>query len=144
VYLSVCLAVGVSARCDWSSLPPEAIRHHLYLTRLPPEAMPLYPANLPQEAVRDFSTLQIYREYRATCLPRDRNRIRCRVRLIKSCVNILCQAMREHFYLQIYRRRPRETSKGYTITAADGVVALALACQVWWFKPAPSYVVYRE
>jgi hypothetical protein len=91
VYLSVCLSVGVSARCNWSSLPPEAIRHHIYLTRVPPEAMPLYPANLPPEAVRDFSTLQIY------------------------------------------RRRPIESSKGYTITAADGVVAMALAlrCQVW-------------
>jgi hypothetical protein len=78
VYLSVCLSVGVSARCDWSSLPPEAIRHHLYLPRLPPEAMPLYPANLPPEAVRYFSTLQIYRR--------------------RPDVNILCQAMREHLY----------------------------------------------
>ena len=78
VFLSVCLSVGVSARCDWSSLPPEAIRHHIYLTRIPPEAMPLYPANLPPEAVRDFSTLQIYRR--------------------RPSVNILCQAMREHLY----------------------------------------------
>jgi hypothetical protein len=48
--------------------------------------------------------------------------------------------------LQIYRRRPIESSKGYTITAADGVVAMALVlrCQVWWFKPTPAYFVYRE
>jgi hypothetical protein len=103
VYLSVCLSVGVSARCDWSSLPPEAIRHHIYLTRIPQEAMPLYPANLPPEAVRDFSTLLIYRR--------------------RPNVNILCQAMREHRTRQIYRRRPIESSKGYTILAADGVVA---------------------
>ena len=91
VFLSVCLSVGVNARCDWSSLPPEAIRHHIYLTRIPPEAMSLYTANLPPEVVRDFSTLQIY------------------------------------------RRRPIESSKGYTILAADGVMAMALAlrCQVW-------------
>jgi hypothetical protein len=99
VYLSVCLSVGVSARCDLSILPPEAIRHHIYLTRIPPEAMPLYPANLPPEAVRDFSTLQIYRR--------------------RPSVNIST--------LQIYRRRPIESSKGYTILAADGVVAMALA-----------------
>ncbi len=85
VYLSLCLSVGVSARCNWSSLLREAIRHHIYLTRVPPEAIPLYPANLPPEAVREFSTLQIY------------------------------------------RRRPIESSKGYTIIAADGVVAMALA-----------------
>ncbi len=48
--------------------------------------------------------------------------------------------------LQIYRRRPIESSKGYTNTAADGVVAMALALryQVWWFKPTPAYIVYRE
>ena len=48
--------------------------------------------------------------------------------------------------LQIYRRRPIESSKGYTITAADGVVAMALAlrCQVWWIMPTPAYLVYRE
>jgi hypothetical protein len=53
--------------------------------------MPLYPANLPPEAVRDFSTLQIY------------------------------------------RRRPTESSKRYLITAADGVMAMALGlrCQAW-------------
>jgi hypothetical protein len=54
--------------------------------------------------------------------------------------------MREHLTttLQIYRRRPIESSKGYTILEADGVVAMALAlrCQVWWFTPA--YIVYRE
>jgi hypothetical protein len=48
--------------------------------------------------------------------------------------------------LQIYRRRPIESSKGYTILAADGVVATALAlrCQVRWFKPTPAYIDYRE
>jgi len=48
--------------------------------------------------------------------------------------------------LQIYRRRLIESSKGYTILAADGVVAMALAlrCQEWWFKPTPAYIVYRE
>ena len=48
--------------------------------------------------------------------------------------------------LQIYRRRPIESSKGYTILAADGVMAMALAlrCQLWWFKPTPVYIVYRE
>jgi hypothetical protein len=39
-----------------------------------------------------------------------------------------------------------EYRKGYTITASDGVVAMALAlrCQVWWLKPTPAYVVNRE
>jgi hypothetical protein len=52
--------------------------------------------------------------------------------------------------LQIYRRRPIEYSKGYTVLAADGVVAMALAlkCQVWWFKwfkyGGLAYIVYRE
>ena len=48
--------------------------------------------------------------------------------------------------LQIYRRRLIESSKGYTILAADGVVAMALSlrCQVGWFKPTPAYIVYRE
>ncbi len=48
--------------------------------------------------------------------------------------------------LQIYRRRPIESSKGYTNLGADGVVAMALAfrCQVWWFKPTPAYIVCRE
>ncbi len=48
--------------------------------------------------------------------------------------------------LQIYCRRPIESIKGYTILAADGVVAMALAlrCQVWWIKPTPAYIVYRE
>ncbi len=38
-----------------------------------------------------------------------------------------------------------EFSKGYTITAADGVVAMALAvrCQVWWqtHLPPTSFIV---
>ncbi len=48
--------------------------------------------------------------------------------------------------LQIYRRRLVESSKGYTILAADGVVAMALDLryQVWWFKPTPANIVYRE
>jgi hypothetical protein len=39
-----------------------------------------------------------------------------------------------------------ESSKDYTITAADGEVAMALAsrCQVLWFKPTTEYVVYRK
>jgi hypothetical protein len=38
-----------------------------------------------------------------------------------------------------------ESRKGYTIEAANGVVAMALdlRCQVWWFKPARAYVIYR-
>ncbi len=48
--------------------------------------------------------------------------------------------------LQICRRRPIECSKGYTVIAADGVVAMALVlrCQVRWFKPTPAYIIYRE
>ncbi len=68
MYMFVCLSLGVSARCDWSSLPPEATRYHLYPTRLPPEANAtlsykfttggragfLYPTNLPPEAKREY------------------------------------------------------------------------------------------
>jgi hypothetical protein len=83
--------------------------------------MPLYPANLPPEAVRDFS-------------------------LHKSTVNILCQAMREHLVPYKFTAGGQlnlaKVKRDYT----DGVVAMpqALRCQVWWFKPTPTYVVYRE
>ncbi len=47
--------------------------------------------------------------------------------------------------LQIYRRRPTESSKGFTITAADGVVAMALAlrCLDGGSSPIPptSFIV---
>jgi hypothetical protein len=67
VYLSVCLSVGVSTRCDWSSLPAEAIRQHISYkdtaggyAALPCEftaggrAGFLYPTNLPPEAKREY------------------------------------------------------------------------------------------
>jgi hypothetical protein len=77
VYLSVCF----SCRCKQTLLLVELItggNTSSHLTRVPPEAIPRYPANLPPEAVREFSTLQIYRR--------------------RPSVNILCQAMREHLY----------------------------------------------
>jgi hypothetical protein len=41
------------AVCDLSSLPPETKRHNLNLTNLPPEAIALFPTNLPPKAMRE-------------------------------------------------------------------------------------------